>query len=244
MKATKITSRKTMLLGSALLGICTTVAIANPAQAAPRDADSTQNRHHDQDDHHDWDDQDDNAVTRDDRDGKRDAHQGPRGNRADENHAGNRGQRRGQRDENQEGRTNHDANANDDHQHGRGDYQSQRGNQGRSNNGNDYGRQNKGYDYQDRTGNSPQNNNRFPTGNRGQINGGYQTNGGHTYTGTVTRVRSNTSFDVNINGNTFNVYLDAPAPRGLSKGDSVQVRGVQQDKNDIRNASVSLLRNR
>ena len=214
MKATQFTSRKTMLLGSALLGICTTVAIANPAQAAPRDAGSTQNRHHDQDDHNDWDDQDNNGATRDDRDGNRGAHQGPRGNRAD-----------------------HDASGNDDHQHGRGD-------QGRSNNGNYYGRQSKGYDYQDRTGNSPQNNNRFPTGNRGASNGRFETNGGHTYTGTVTRVRSNTSFDVNINGNTFNVYLDAPAPRGLTKGDTVRVTGVQQDKNDIRYATVSVLRNR
>ena len=91
MKATKITSRKTILLGSALWGICTTVAIANPAQAAPRDADSYQNRHHDQDDHNDWDDHDGNGVTRDDRDGKRDAHQGPRGDRADGDRAGNRG---------------------------------------------------------------------------------------------------------------------------------------------------------
>ena len=154
------------------------------------------------------------------------------------------GQRGGQRDQKQGGRYNRDANENDDHQDNHQDnYQHGRGDQGRSSDGHDYSRQNKDYDYQDRARNSPQNNNRFPNGNRGQINGGYQTNG-RTYTGTVTRVRSNTSFDVNINGSTFNVYLDTPAPRGLTKGDTVRINGVQQDKNDIRYATVSVLRNR
>jgi len=67
---------------------------------------------------------------------------------------------------------------------------------------------------------------------------------GRGYVGTVTRVRSSQSFDVNIGGNTFNVYTVSNVPRALSVGDQVRINGVQQYNNDIRNASVSILRNR
>jgi hypothetical protein len=70
---------------------------------------------------------------------------------------------------------------------------------------------------------------------------GYQ---GRSYTGTVTNVRSNQSFDVNVGGKTFNIYTTSRLPRGLTRGDLVQVRGTQQFNNDIRNASVSIVRNR
>lgn len=69
-------------------------------------------------------------------------------------------------------------------------------------------------------------------------------NGGRRYTGTVTNVRSNQSFDISVGGKTYNVYTNSRTPRGLSRGDQVQVTGVQQYNNDIRNASVSILRNR
>ena len=73
--------------------------------------------------------------------------------------------------------------------------------------------------------------------------GGYQ-NGGNSYTGTVTRVRSDQSFDVSINGKTFNVYTVSRTPWGLSTGDTVRINGVQKYDNDIRDASVSVIRNR
>lgn len=79
--------------------------------------------------------------------------------------------------------------------------------------------------------------------NGGGNYGGYQ-NGSSNYTGIVTRVTSNQSFDVRIGGNTFNVYTNGRLPQGLSTGDTVQVNGVQEGKNDIRNASVSLISNR
>jgi membrane protein implicated in regulation of membrane protease activity len=67
---------------------------------------------------------------------------------------------------------------------------------------------------------------------------------GQSYTGTVTSLRSANSCDVRINGNTFNVYTDTRLPRGLSVGDQVRINGVQQYNNDIRQATVSILRNR
>ena len=85
----------------------------------------------------------------------------------------------------------------------------------------------------------------------GYYNNGYNNNGGYnnggygqSYTGQVTNVRSGQSFDVNINGNTFNVYTVSNVPRGLSVGDVVRINGIQQYNNDIRQASVSVLRNR
>ncbi len=68
--------------------------------------------------------------------------------------------------------------------------------------------------------------------------------GAQTYTGIVTGVRSDQSFDVRIGGDTFNVYLSTRLPRQLNTGDYVRVYGVRSGNNDIRNASVSILNNR
>lgn len=78
--------------------------------------------------------------------------------------------------------------------------------------------------------------------NGGVYGGGYGNNGG--YFGTVTRVHSAQNFDIDINGNTFNVYTDYRLPRGLSEGDTVRVSGNRVGKNDIRNATVTISRNR
>jgi outer membrane murein-binding lipoprotein Lpp len=83
-----------------------------------------------------------------------------------------------------------------------------------------------------------------PNYNRPGYGGGAVYPGSRGYTGTVTRVRSSQSFDVNIGGNIFNVYLVNLAPRGLSVGDIVRVNGVQQYNNDIRNAGVTIVNNR
>jgi hypothetical protein len=65
-----------------------------------------------------------------------------------------------------------------------------------------------------------------------------------SYTGVITRVRSNDEFDIRVGGTTYNVYLSSRAPRQLSRNDYVRVSGVRSGSNDIRNASVTLLRNR
>ncbi len=102
----------------------------------------------------------------------------------------------------------------------------------------DYGYNRPGWNNQPRWGNQPNWNN--PVYSRpgvGHI-------GGQLFTGTVTRVRSNQSFDINVGGNIYNVYLDTFMPRGLSNGDIVQVGGVRTDNNDIRNATARILNNR
>ncbi len=65
-----------------------------------------------------------------------------------------------------------------------------------------------------------------------------------SFTGRVTRVPSRESFDVRVGGSTYNVYTNSRLPRGLSAGDLVRVEGRREDHNDIRNASVTVLRNR
>ncbi|RYX86820.1 hypothetical protein EON83_01165 [bacterium] len=65
-----------------------------------------------------------------------------------------------------------------------------------------------------------------------------------TFTGRVTKVRSWNSFDINAAGRVYNVYLRGNAPRRLDVNDRVRVTGVRQDSNDIRNATVSIIRNR
>ena len=65
-----------------------------------------------------------------------------------------------------------------------------------------------------------------------------------TFTGRVTDVHSNQSFDIRADSQTFNVYSNVRLPRRLNKGDRVQVVGDRSGKNDIRNASVTILRNR
>lgn len=78
--------------------------------------------------------------------------------------------------------------------------------------------------------------------NGGVFGGGYGNTGG--YFGVVTRVHSDRNFDIRINGETFNVYTDYRLPRGLTEGDTVRVSGNRVGKNDIRNATVSITRNR
>ncbi len=218
-KATnKFTSRKTVVLGSALLGICTTIGFINHAQAAPRDNNARQYRQDDRDE------QNNNDAVRNDKDSKPGARKGQRGDR---------GGKHGARDQQRNGRYNRDDQQRDNH---RGDKrQNGRG-----------GRGHEGHNFSNRGGSDSnhRSDDRGYTDNGGPLNDRFETNGGRSYAGTVTRVRSATSFDVNIDGNTFNVYLDAPAPRVLVKGDAVRINGVQQDKNDIRNARVALLRNR
>ena len=85
-------------------------------------------------------------------------------------------------------------------------------------------------------------------------NGGYNrpgydrpgngSNYGQTFTGTVTRVRSDQSFDIRVNNTTYNVFTNSFVPRGLSNGDIVRVSGVRADNNDIRDARVALINNR
>ena len=69
-------------------------------------------------------------------------------------------------------------------------------------------------------------------------------NGGQQYTGTVTRVRDDRSFDVRIGNAVYNVYTNSLLPRALDEGDVVRVSGLRQNNNDIRNASVSIISNR
>ena len=65
-----------------------------------------------------------------------------------------------------------------------------------------------------------------------------------SYTGVVTNTRSGDKFDVRIDGKTYNVYLSGRRPRGLDRNDVVRVYGKRVGSNDIRNASVRILRNR
>ena len=62
-------------------------------------------------------------------------------------------------------------------------------------------------------------------------------------TGTVTNVRTGSSFDLRANGRTYNVYTAQSLPRGLSRGDQVRVSGRLYGENDIRRSSVSILSN-
>ena len=64
-----------------------------------------------------------------------------------------------------------------------------------------------------------------------------------SYTGVVTSVRNSREFDVRIGNTTYNVYANNSAPR-LSNSDTVRVYGQRYGDNDIRNASVSVTRNR
>ena len=85
-------------------------------------------------------------------------------------------------------------------------------------------------------------------GNYGNYGNGYYGGGNSDYnrvfTGRVTQVRDSRSFDVEINGKTYNVYLDSYAPRALNRGDIVEIRGDRLYENDIRNATVRIINNR
>jgi hypothetical protein len=62
--------------------------------------------------------------------------------------------------------------------------------------------------------------------------------------GTVANVRSQQNFDLRSGNTTYQVRATSRTPRALSRGDYVEVSGELRSGNDLRNASVSLLRNR
>ncbi len=78
--------------------------------------------------------------------------------------------------------------------------------------------------------------------NKPQYGGNNQAKSGGT--GTVVRVRSNQSVDVNIGGKIYNVYATSRLPYGISRGDIVRVAGERYGTNDFRNARVTIIRNR
>ncbi len=64
-----------------------------------------------------------------------------------------------------------------------------------------------------------------------------------TFSGIVTNVRNSREFDVRVGGTTYNVYANNAA-RNLSRNDEVRIYGQRIGSNDIRNASVTVTRNR
>lgn len=65
-----------------------------------------------------------------------------------------------------------------------------------------------------------------------------------TFTGTVERVNSSSKFRLRSNGESYDVYVSRRLPRHLDKNDVVRVYGHRYGVNDIRNANVTILRNR
>lgn len=65
-----------------------------------------------------------------------------------------------------------------------------------------------------------------------------------TFTGTVERVESDSKFELRSDGRTYDVYVSGRTPRRLDKRDVVRVYGYRYGNNDIRNASVTIVRNR
>ena len=64
-----------------------------------------------------------------------------------------------------------------------------------------------------------------------------------TFSGVVTNLRNNREFDIRVGGTTYNVYANNEV-RNLSNNDQVRIYGQRVGSNDIRNASVSIIRNR
>jgi Ni/Co efflux regulator RcnB len=64
-----------------------------------------------------------------------------------------------------------------------------------------------------------------------------------TFTGRVDRVESGSKFELRADGRTYDVYTNGRV-RHLNRGDVVRVSGYRYGNNDIRNASVTVLRNR
>jgi hypothetical protein len=64
-----------------------------------------------------------------------------------------------------------------------------------------------------------------------------------SFTGTVTRTDGRNKFDLRVGGRTYNVYPNS-SNRRIDRGDVVRVYGQRTGNNDIRNASVSIIRNR
>lgn len=65
-----------------------------------------------------------------------------------------------------------------------------------------------------------------------------------TFTGIVVKVRHGSKFELRYNGKTYDVYVSGRLPRRLDKHDVVRVHGYRYGNNDIRNASVTIVRNR
>jgi hypothetical protein len=65
-----------------------------------------------------------------------------------------------------------------------------------------------------------------------------------TFTGTVEDVDSNSKFELRSDGRTYDVYVSGRLPRGLDKHDMVRVYGYRYGNNDIRDAHVTIIRNR
>ena len=64
-----------------------------------------------------------------------------------------------------------------------------------------------------------------------------------TTSGVVTNLRNDREFDVRIGGKIYNVTASS-GTRGLSRGDEVRIYGQRYGDNDIRNANVTITRNR
>jgi hypothetical protein len=98
------------------------------------------------------------------------------------------------------------------------------------------------------------NNGRYNNGqyNNGVYNNGVYNNGRYgvgnstirSIRGTVSNLRSQQSFDLRSGNTTYQVRATSRTPRALSNGDYVEVIGDLRSGNELRNASVSLLRNR
>jgi len=65
-----------------------------------------------------------------------------------------------------------------------------------------------------------------------------------SFTGTVERVNSKSKFELRSGGRTYDVYVSGHLPRRLDKHDVVRVYGYRHGNNDIRNADVTIVRNR
>ena len=100
---------------------------------------------------------------------------------------------------------------------------------------------NSGYGYPNQSYGYPNQGYGYPNQGYGYPNQGYGYPG---FTGTVTNVKGDDSFDIRIGGDIYNVYTDSVLPRRLSEGDFVQVYGERVGKNDIRRASVRIIENR
>ena len=64
-----------------------------------------------------------------------------------------------------------------------------------------------------------------------------------TFTGTVGKVHSSRQFQLKSGGRTYDVFA-RDMPRRLDRGDTVRVTGIRSGSDDIRNAYVTILRNR
>jgi Ni/Co efflux regulator RcnB len=66
-----------------------------------------------------------------------------------------------------------------------------------------------------------------------------------SFTGIVTRIDyGDGEFDLRMDGETYNVYINRDIPYRLREGDLVEVHGQRYGRNDIRNADFDILRGR